>query len=735
MNRRVILYVIFFLCIRAHADAQVLLPRKDTILLNIRVPLFFIQDSAVSRKDTFSFQEPIRKDQHATKKQAPSPAFLQFNGGYAGYTFNYRSALDTPYTEKNITQHQVSSTLHFTAAGIAPIRVNSFIRRGNSAIFRDITDIQVSFDAAAYRNQLTGKLRERLLQQAPSVDSLAGKLYGMRQLQVKQLAGWLQDPLTKQKLIEANEIVRIPRLTYNMRLPDSINAHRADSLQKEAALLLDIYSRNKRKHDQLLQEAGTLKKIYDTSVERLNRYRQLTAKPFTGTGGYDQWKAQLQQYAPGGGELPSGQRWLLGVRTLGIGRNNINTSDLTARNLSLNGIHFEYNSWYFLGVTAGWVDYRFRDFVVHRLQQPKQYMYMVRAGLGHLEKNYFIVSVFGGQKQLLTSINSAGMSPVIKTTGLSMEAKWQLERNTFLVAEAAQSFSPPMPGSESVTKSGWDLSDKTNKALSLKFSSWIPASSSRLEAQYKFTGANFQSFNSWQSNAQMKAWYVKAEQNFFRRQLKLTASLRSNDFSNPYIVQNYKSNTVFKSIGLTFHKKGLPILTAGYMPMSQLTMVGAQLEESRFQTFNAGISHFYKLGQRQASTNMVYTKFFNSSADTGFIYYNAANLYVAQSIFFRDFTATVALSHSESTGYRYDVLEGNVDVPLTRSASLGMGAKLNHLNQSLTGVGGFARTNIIISSRDKLYVQVEKGYLPGSGTAAKLVPNTIGTIQYMRTFK
>jgi hypothetical protein len=192
---------------------------------------------------------------------------------------------------------------------------------------------------------------------------------------------------------------------------------------------------------------------------------------------------------------------------------------------------------------------------------------------------------------------------------------------------------------------------------------------------------------------------------------------------------------VFKSIGLTFHKRAWPTLSAAYMPMSQLTMVGSQLEESRFQTFNGSISHFYKLGQRQAATNIVYTKFFNSSADTGFIYYNSANLYLSQSIFFRDFTATVALSHSESTGYRYDVLEGNVDVPLTKSASLGMGVKLNRLNQSLTGVGGFTRVNMIISPRDKLYIQAEKGYLPGSGTAARLVPNVIGTIQYMRIFK
>jgi hypothetical protein len=319
-------------------------------------------------------------------------------------------------------------------------------------------------------------------------------------------------------------------------------------------------------------------------------------------------------------------------------------------------------------------------------------------------------------------------------TGLSTEAKWQLDANTFLVAEGAQSFSPLMPGNESATKSSWDLSDKTNKAVSLKFSSWIPSSSSRIEAQYKYTGPNFQSFNSFQTMSQLKTWYIKAEQHFFRRQLKLTASLRTNDFSNPYVVQHYKSNTVFKSLALQFHRRGLPVVTAGYMPMSQLTIVGNQLEESRFQTVNAAISHFYRLGQRQASTNVMYTKFFNSSADTGFIYYNSANLYLGQSIFFRDFTATVALSHSNSTGYQYDVLEGNVEVPVEKFASIGFGAKLHHLNQSLTGVGGFARGNFVLSARDKFYFQAEKGYLPGSGTAAKLVPNMTGTVQYMRTF-
>jgi hypothetical protein len=81
------------------------------------------------------------------------------------------------------------------------------------------------------------------------------------------------------------------------------------------------------------------------------------------------------------------------------------------------------------------------------------------------------------------------------------------------------------------------------------------------------------------------------------------------------------------------------------------------------------------------------------------------------------------------------VLEGNVNIPLAKVASLGMGAKLNNLNQVQTGVGGFINGNIAIDRRDKLSFHLEKGYLPGSGTAAKLVPNVLGTINYTKTFQ
>jgi hypothetical protein len=686
------------------------------------------------KKDSFHLENPFGGGKNAIRIQE-RPVFFKFTGGYVGYNFSYRSDADTPYTEKDISQHQVISSLNFTIAGMIPIRVNGFIRRSNSSVFQDITDMQVAFDAAAYRNRVSSLMKGQLLKQTSGIDSMTGKLYNIKRLQTDNLGNWLKDRLTSQKLIEANEILKVPKLTYDMHKSDTANKTHEDSLRKAARKFLELYKRTKGEYDSLNRQADSLKKEYQRAIDQERQYRQVVNGKLAGMTSYDAWKKELARFGPGAADVPEKYRWLLGVRNFGLGRNNLNSSELTAKNCSLNGVNFEYNSWYYMAFSAGLVDYRFRDFVVGHLNRTPQYMYLARIGLGRLEKNYFIVSFFGGRKQLLNYSPGVNTTTSFNLTGLSLETKWTLLPGTYMIAELAESFSPDLQGGLTPVKPGWDLSDKNNKALSLKLYSSLPATGTRLEGQYKFTGANFQSFNSFQTNSELRSWYVKGEQSLLSHQLKLVASVRSNDFSNPYIIQDYKANTVFTSVNATLHVKHWPSISIGYMPMSQITMVGTQLEESRFETLKASISHFYKLGQRSASTNIVYTKFFNSSSDTGFIYYNSVNLFAGQTIFFRDFTATVSLTHSQSSGYLYNVLGGDISFPVTKRASLGIGAKLNDLDQTLTGVGGFVNANFLIGRGDRLFFHVEKGYLPGSGTASKLVPNVLGNISYTKMFR
>jgi len=721
-----------------HIDSIRRLP-ADTLILkkggtfSSLLPHFDQADSVLREKSKALIKQPnplsrLKADSLHKISKAP---LLSFKGGYVNYNFAYRSNIDTPYAEKDITQHILTGSLNFVVANYIPLRVNYWLRRSNSNLFHDITDVQLAFDPTGLKNTLVGNARRQWMNAAPGLnDSLLEKLYGLKAEALKGTLTWLQAPLTAQKLREYRELVQIPSLGYDPGLPDSTNRKRADSLQQQARQFIDAYNKTKGRYDSLKTVTDSLRDAVKKMRGRLQQYRQLAGAQPGDWLSYKKWTSELQQYQPSPPAVPDKYKWLMGIRSFSIGRTPVNTSELTAKNVSLTGIHIEYNTWYYISLTAGIVDYRFRDFVVNRFGSTPQYLYMARLGLGRLEKNYFIVSVSRGRKQLYASSGNGARSS-ITITGLAVETKWQVHRTTWFMAEAAQSLSPDYRQSPPENNGKFSFSDNLNKALSLQWHTYLPKTHSILEGMYKYTGANYQSFSSFQTNAAMKSWYVKWEQSFFNRQLRLTGALRSNEFTNPYIQQNYKSNSVFKSINAVFKRRRWPVVTIGYVPMSQLTVIDQQVVENRFQTITASLNHFYRLGTRQTSTTIVYNKFYNNSSDTGFIYFNALNLFYAQNFLFNHFSAGIAASRSASRQYQLNVMEGNVYINFKRF-SPGVGVKVNSLNGQDTKAGAYVNANMRVSRKDIIYVSYEHGFLPGTGR--KLVRNDMGSIQYSRSF-
>ncbi len=82
------------------------------------------------------------------------PAFRLTNG-YVNYNFNYRTNIDTPYLEKNIQQHNVLGQFNAMVAGSLPVQVNYWLRQSNSRIFRNIADVQVSFNGSTLSGSIT----------------------------------------------------------------------------------------------------------------------------------------------------------------------------------------------------------------------------------------------------------------------------------------------------------------------------------------------------------------------------------------------------------------------------------------------------------------------------------------------------------------------------------------------------------------------------------------------------
>jgi len=651
------------------------------------------------------------------------PAF-RINGGMVSYNFNYRSFLDTPYAEKDLMQHNIMGRFNVTVAGNFPLQVNYWVRQTNSPFFKNIYDVQVAFNGNDFHNNLQNQMRARLLALAPAVkDSLLEKLYNLKLSELTNLGRDLNTLFNPQKLIEASEILKVPKITWNTGLPDSVNVKREDSIKQAAALFLNKYKETKQQYDELTGKVDSLKKAYHENLNKVKQFKQLINGNWNDLQSVHDWKNKLHEYGMENIPIPSKYRWLLGVKNFSVGRSPVNYSELTAKNISVNGINLEYNSWYYFAATAGTVNYRFRDFVVNGLSKKPQFLYMVRAGIGRLEKSYFILSGFSGQKQI--AVNT------IHVSGISAESRWRLNRTSWLTAEVAKSVAPDYRNNPPEAASKFNLNDKNNQAVALHLLSDLPETSSRIEATYKKTGANYQSFSSYTSNAAMESWMVKADQNFFKRRLRISASLRKNEFTNPFIIQNYSSNTIFKSVTASLRMRKWPVVTIGYQPFSQLTKVGNDVLENRFQTFTGTAFHTYKIKQLKLATTLMVNKFYNNSSDTGFIYYNATNSYFSQSFFFPSFSANVGASFTKNSNYTLQILDGGVQPYLSKLGTIGIGIKINNLNNSVIKAGGYVTANIRVHKQDMLLISYEHGYLPG---AHSLVRNEMGTVQFIKSF-
>ena len=654
--------------------------------------------------------------------------------GYAAYQFNYRSNIDTPFAEKNINQHNLLARLNIVLGGIVPISVTYWGRRSNSNSFRDINDVQVSFNAGEFANGLQSSIRQRLMALSPQLkDSITGALLNMKRHKLFDLEKWLNAPAQLQKMVGCNETLRIPKITYDSNLSDSANASREDSIKMIAKAFMDLYSTTKGEYDKISAEVDSLTKQYEQSLLRVKKFQQMISGQWQDIANYSNWKTKLSEFGFTNIEIPAKYRWLMGVRKFSLGRSVINQSELTAKNISVNGLNFEYNSWYYLAVTAGLIDYRFRDFVVSPVSKTRQALYILRLGLGRVEGNHLIVSGFQGQKQLFTGSTNRGGLSSITVKGVSIEGRFNINKTTFLSAELAESISPDFRNTPAGESSKLGFSDKTNNAYAVRFFSYLPKAGTRIEAMYKYSGANYQSFSSFQTNAGQEAWYVKADQHFFKRQLRISAAFRSADFFNPFIVQQYKNNTIFKSISATFRKRKWPILTVGYIPMSQVTKLDNQLFESRFQTLNASGNHMYKIHKSNAATSLIYNRFYNSSADSGFLYYNAVNVYGAQNFYFKLFSTGVGASYTKNNNYRLLVMDENVNWNFPKWGTVGFGVKVNKYGDDEIKLGAYANANIRIGKADMLSFSMEHGYLPGLNGG--LVKNEIASIQYAKAFR
>lgn len=640
---------------------------------------------------------------------------IEFQDAFLSYNYNYRSNIDTPFVEKEISQHTINANVSFTLAKLFPLFLNVWSRRSNSIYFKDITDVQFSFDPTRFQNNLMRTVREYLLPQMQGKeDSLISQINNIRKFKFSGLSEWVHNPINKQRVVEANELIGNPGLTYDSELPDSTNKATADSAVAQAKEFLSVYEAKKDSLVAWEKKLDTLEAIYNKNLTKIRAVQDMIK-----SGGFN--IDDLNGYTDSAKDsiadmirIPRSLKWLLGVRQLGIGRSPINYSELTAKNITVNGVNLEYNNRIYLAVVAGGIDYRFRDFKRRENTNQFQPFYMVRVGVGKIDRNYLILSYYQGRKILFnTSNNATRTDSRLNIAGVSIATQVSVWRNTFISGEVAESVSKDIHLNPAAPTSKFNLSNNRNRAYALKLSSYFPKTQTRFEGVYRYTGANFQSFSIFQSANAAVSWYARLEQSFLKRRIKINAGVRKNQFSNPYINNPYNSNIIFKNFQATFRFRKLPIVSIGYLPMSQLTKFGSEIVENQYQILNASIYHGFRVGLMRTSATFMLNKYFNAISDSSLLYYNSTNILYSQSFYFKLFSAGTSVSLSKNADYRLMVLEETITVPIKRRGTLGIGCKVNNLNQAETKVSLNFNAGFNINKTGTISIRYDKGYLPG----------------------
>lgn len=714
--------------------------------------------------------------------------FLKVHGNIQ-YDFTYRSLVDTPFSQKDFAQHSIQATMDFVIKDKYPVRMTLLSRRSNSPYFDDITDVSVQFNQGMFINQLKNELNKKL----PDVINKnklteIEKLYQQKKWQVQALEGWINHPARLQEIIESKEteaarriiekgratidsqgisvptaIPSIPELPDKQfiqkkvfalaeqeikKLKDSLAA-KADSSIKEKkgkkdSLLnndqLTKYQQKKKELDKALKDLKnyesklkTVKKSVQDSIGMLKQKLGQIKDP-------SQLKNFIRQYKLDANSLPKGWQALSAINNIGIGRTWVDYSELTVKNISLTGINAELNpSKFYVAFAAGKVNYRFRDFVIKNNDRPKQTLYLVRAGIGRKEGNNLIFTWYEGKRNMLNSFGNttAPTSKLERVIGMSVQTRLQVDANNFIIVESAKSsfhntgtVNQPADG---LIEKVWNFKDRSNEAYSIKLYSNWPQTNTRFNGYYRKMGEHFQSFNLQPVNVNQVAYQFRIQQSFWKRKLNVEVGVRKNDFSSPYINPGLTSKTVFKSLQATLRIPKYPFVSVGYYPSSQLTVLDNNIiVENQYNTFSTVVSHAYRIKNLSMNSNVVFLKFYNSGADTGFIYYNASSMTANQFIFLKGLQLQTGLTLTRQRNLKVVTLEQSANYQLREWLTLNGGIKYNRVNSEQILWGGTAGLGLLIKKIGTIQASYDKSYLPG--TARNLLPADMGRVTYYRVF-
>ena len=510
--------------------------------------------------------------------------------------------------------------------------------------------------------------------------------------------------------------------------------------QEKAIAYLKEYMEKKEKYKQVSDEVQQWEEKYNKAKTSTRQAMDSVRQLVDATDAPALLQSLVKKYGLDSNSTYRRVKQLMAIKRFSIGRSMVDYSELSAKNISVTGVNAAYNDRFYYAVAAGTVDYRYRDFIVNRSHAPQQWLTLVRAGIGKKEANSLILTAYRGSKEApgFAGNNVPLSNPVL---GITIEGRFYVNKHNYIIAEIAKSSYPKyaplqnLPARQHGNNRSAKVSafsDRSNEAYSIQLFSSIPSTATRMYGQYKRMGLNFQSFTVFNYNAQYSAWQLRADQYFFKRTLFVTASVKNNEYNSPYTIYNYKSNAIFKSIQATLRMKKWPLISAGYMPSSQLNIVGSEVMETRFNMIMATASYVYRVKQYYMHVSAMYSKFFNDAGQQKFVYYNASTWMINHSIAGRGYTFNSMLSLSYSQDYKLVTADEGIQYTISKWLKAGGGLKLNGMNGQPPKSGYYGNAQMQLNTLGAVNILFDRGFLPGMSQT--LLPNDMFRIIYFKTF-
>lgn len=688
--------------------------------------------------------------------------------GEVSYEFLYRSQTDTPFAQKDFRQHIVRTAFRTDILNKYPVKVNMAYKASNSPFIRNTLDVSVGFDPLAFRRRVEERLlagMQSRLEERLGLASLEEE-YKDRMAEVTHWGEVVSSPdFSMAQKRKAEGIVG----DISNKILDSDSTAVADSVskyvdrylkggidKKQAALLIGQYSsvpkekvaatldsfdvpvewwqEQNGKYGQVVRQAagvsGKLQKNRRLLSDSLAAYRGRLMAARDGR--------TLQKLAGEAGldkdSISGLRRLMMSVRTLGIGRNIMDWTPLTVRNISVTGISAAAAPGPYVALAAGYMDYSFRDFMPRERQLPRQRAVMARAGLSGLADKGFFVTAYSARRAVNAGTAGSG-ARYFNANGYSLQYIWAAKGFGTVTAELAKSDAPayrPSPGGK--TAPGlFSFGSRGNEAYSLALNGTVPVLGTRIKASYQKSGDQFQSLSMYTYNASQTAYTVMADQPLFKNILTVRAGIRKNDFVYPYLT-NLSSNSVFKTAQLTFKKRGLPTVVAGYYPATQLVMLpDSAAAEFTYHTLSASAMHQYKIGGLSNSSMLLYSRFYNKGNDTSFLYFNASYWGYQHFLWLPPFTLQAGYTRTSQQAISLGTLEGSLSWSHPRGAALSGGFKWNHTGMQEDLWGGSLRAAAPLRRLGVIQVSYERGAFP-AWQQRKLIPVSTGRVVYTKTF-